>query len=457
MAACDLKIQLDEPRKVYVGGETISGTVIVQCQAPVKCSGLELTSYWSTHGRGNIATGDIDNQTLFQGEWDSNKEYRYPFTLKIAAWPPTYYGTYLNVSHSVRARAKLPWKSDPKTEVEFPVVSLTAPEDLKPTVGAPKKSNSIIGWVFGWIIAGILLLVFLPLLGMLLVFILPLIAIGGATYWFFRVFLPSQVTGSIECTVEPKRVVAGESIRGQLRFTPKRNVSINSIHWTMSCLEKCSSGSGSNRKTYSHEIMKQTEQLSGQGQLKFGEPQSFEFAFPVPENAPPSLKFNDNELLWSCDMRIDIARWPDWVKSVPVTVIPSGKSEIGPSRGVLAKSSTAVPTSEDEQWFNEVLEQISRCEDGQQIGIVVEAVRDQVFVICVDVIEHMDEPPVSYQGPAGRWIIAVPRRSDVEVALLWTLPGEPPDVDTMNWCGQATIIGYDEQIECLLMRLLPPQ
>jgi hypothetical protein len=456
MAGCDLTIQLDEPRKVYMGGESISGTVFVKCQTPVKCNGLELTSAWSTHGRGNLAAGDVDHQVLFEGQWDANQEYRYPFTLKIAAWPPTYYGTYLNVSHSVRARAKLPWKTDPKAEAEFTVVSLTAPEDLKPTVGAPKKSNSIVGWVVGWIVAGIFLLIFLPLLGILAAFILPLAAIGGGCYWFFRVFLPKQVTGSIECTVEPKRVVAGESIRGQLRFTPKRNVTINSIHWTMSCLEKCSSGSGSNRKTYSHEILKQTQQLSGAGELRVGEPQAFEFAFEFPQEAPPSLKFNDNELNWSCDLRIDIARWPDWVKSFPLSVVPSGKAGTGPSRGMISPTSIApMPTADEEQWFTDVLQQISRCQNDAEVAVVIEAVRDQVFTICVDVIEELDEPATGFEGESGRWILGNPRRSDLEIELVWALPSEPPNVDTMNWCCQATIIGFDREMDAVVMRVLP--
>jgi hypothetical protein len=455
MAACDLRIELDEPRKVYAGGETISGAVLVKCEAPVKCNGLELTTYWGTHGRGNIASGDIDHQTLFQGEWDANQEYRYPFSLKIAAWPPTYYGTYLNVSHSVRARAKLPWKSDPQTEAEFTVVSLTAPEDLKPTVGTPKKS-SLLGWIVGWIFGAILLLILIPLLGMLLVVLIPLAAIGGATYWFFRVFLPSQLTGSIECTVEPKRVAAGQTVQGQLRFTPKRNMSINGIQWTMACVEKCSSGSGSNRKTYSHDVLRQVQQLSGATQLRVGEPQAFNFSFSFPEDAPASLKFNDNELTWTCDLRIDIPKWPDWVKSIPVTVLPSGKSGTAPSRGMIAPGSTAIPTAEDEQWFTDVLEQVSRCENDQEINVVIDAVRDQIFTVCVNVIEHWDEPPAGFEGHAGQWIHTIPRRSDVEVALLWTLSGSPPNVETMNWCGQAVIVGYDRDMECLLMRVLPP-
>jgi hypothetical protein len=150
MAACDLKIELDEPDRPRTGGEPISGTVLVTATASVKCSGLEVTSYWSTHGRGNVDQGDVDQTVVFEGTWEPNREYRYPFSLKSAEWPPTYYGTYLNVSHRVRARARVSWTKDPKAEAEFQVVAASAPDDLQPTVSKKPKSNAI----FGWLIVG---------------------------------------------------------------------------------------------------------------------------------------------------------------------------------------------------------------------------------------------------------------------------------------------------------------
>ena len=137
-----------------IGGETVSGNVKVTTTGPVKCGGLELTSCWSTHGRGNVEKGEVDQCTVFEGEWEANREYCYPFTLKTAAWPPTYYGTYVNVSHYVCARAKLPWSSDPKTEAEFTVLATTAPEDLKPVVAPKPRSMSrlLIGWTVGLVL-----------------------------------------------------------------------------------------------------------------------------------------------------------------------------------------------------------------------------------------------------------------------------------------------------------------
>ena len=92
---------------------------MVRAEQNVTCKGLDVACIWTTHGRGNIQRGENDGKTLFAGNWDAGLEYRYPFELNTAAWPPTYYGTFLNVSQLVEARAKLPWSFDPKTSVEI--------------------------------------------------------------------------------------------------------------------------------------------------------------------------------------------------------------------------------------------------------------------------------------------------------------------------------------------------
>ena len=446
MAACSLKIELDDPQKPRTGGETISGTITITTTGQVQCKALEVTSTWSTHGRGNIDTGDVDQQVLFQGQWDANREYRYNFTLKAATWPPTYYGTLLNVSHDVRVRARIPWAKDLTASSEFTVTATTPPEDLKPPE-AKKKSHSIIGWVIG----GILLVLILAMVSVfLLIFAIPLL-IGAACYWFVRVFLPRQVTGSIDCTVEPKRVTGGQTVRGQLRFTPKRNMTINAIQWTVTCGEKCVSGSGSDRKTHNHEILNQTQRLSEAGQLRVGEPQSFEFSFPVPPDAPPSLKFSDNELNWEGELRIDIAKWPDWVQKFPLIVTPSPEHPIVGQKA----ASGELPSTPEEEWFYDVLQQVERCQnDPASLQTVLDAVRDQVFSVRADIEEELDESPPSAPGETGTWRIATTMRSNIELALVWPPTLGFPAAGTEDWRGQAKILSFDSSIDCLLLRVV---
>ena len=452
MAECNLKIELDDPNRTRVGGENVTGTVLVSTSGPMQCKGLEVTSYWATHGRGNVETGDVDRQELFQGQWETGREYRYPFTVKTTTWPPTYYGTLLNVSHGVRVRARVPWSKDPTTQVEYALVANSPPEDLKPPAPLVKPSRSIIGATLGFIIGGILIVLVLSLLSVALLLLLIPLAIGGAGWWFVRVFLPRQLTGSIECTVEPKRATAGETIRGQLRFTPRRNMHINTILWTVNCAEKCVSGSGSDRKTFDHEILNHIERLSESGELRVGEPQLFEFSFQVPQNAPPSLKFTDNSLNWNAELRIDIARWPDWVQKIPLTIVASAQQE---SDAAIPQDATPQPSA-GEDWFYEVLRQLEKFQDDPaNLRTVLDAVRDQVFAVRADITESLDEAPPIALGESGVWRLAIPRRTDVELALVWPLPNAAPAPESLNWSGNATILGYDSHLDCLVMRVVP--
>ena len=73
-----------------------------------------------------------EEQTCFEGAWQAGQDYKYPFKLHAGDVAATYYGTYLNVSHMIEARAKLAWATDPKAVVEFPLVANQSPDDLSP-------------------------------------------------------------------------------------------------------------------------------------------------------------------------------------------------------------------------------------------------------------------------------------------------------------------------------------
>ena len=106
MAKCDLSIELDEPNRVYRGGEKVEGTVHVKVDSAVKCSGLVLSTGWKTHGRGNVTTGDVHDTTVFSGQWTEGAKYEYRFSLPAGDWPPTYHGRFLSIDHYVEAKCK---------------------------------------------------------------------------------------------------------------------------------------------------------------------------------------------------------------------------------------------------------------------------------------------------------------------------------------------------------------
>jgi hypothetical protein len=305
-----------------------------------------------------------------------------------------------------------------------------------------------------------LLVVFGAMFSVLLMILLPMVGVGAAGYWFFRVFLPRRMLGKVEFRAEPAQVVAGTSVTGQLRFTPPRTATTEGIDWTVTCTEKCESGSGSDRKTHRHEVLRLHQQVAEAGTFAAGQPQSFDFASVIPADAPASLKFRDNELLWQGVLRIAIPRWPDWVKTIPLTVVPAGEA-VRQVRGQDAASSgdqggmPPVPASE-EAWFAQMLEQVEHSsDDPRRLRMVLDAVQDQVFSLRVDLSSDAAEGPAQAVPEPGIWTFALYRPHDVELCLFWPAPLRPPAQRRANWRGHATVIGYDDELGCLLMRVTP--
>ena len=187
MATYRIKIDFDESKRSYTGGEPITGKVIVIADNDIRCTGLMVRCYWATHGRGNVTQGQTDTAILFDGDWISGKEYQYPFKLNTAAWPPTHYGNLINVSHFVEAQAKSPWATSPKHSAEFTVIATDAPENSAPA--ATTVNNFWVKLILAPI-AVVVLLLLIPFLLMLL----PLVAIISFFYWLFKIVIPSQPT-----------------------------------------------------------------------------------------------------------------------------------------------------------------------------------------------------------------------------------------------------------------------
>ncbi len=437
MATCSLTIEIDDQQKAYVGGETVSGTVVVRCDKDTQCQGLEVSTNWATHGRGNIDQGVGEQTTVFSGSWMVGQEYRYPFQLRSAEWPPTYFGSFLNVSHTVRARAKIAWAVDPKVEKEFTVVATQAPDDAQPKRAATGSFGSVLGWI---ILAAVL-----AIFSIFLLWIVPIILVIAAIVWFFKSYLPKQLTGDVVADVQPNRVLPDEPLNCQLAFTPKRNLSINGITCTLRCIEKCSSGSGSNRKTHTHELFSQVATLATAQILPAQKKQTFAPVLQIPETAPPSMKLSDNELLWTLDMRIDIPRWPDWTKTFKLAVVPPKEP--------LGERSTAATgnSSDDDTWLHEVLNQLAQSSDRERLEVILQAIREDQFTITLETQGTLEHPPQLTIGERGQWLSGYYEPHDLLVALF--LPANaPPPVAGPKWRGSFKILDFDHARELLVLK-----
>ena len=439
MAACTLKIELDDPFETRQGGQQLSGTINVQCHKDTKCNDLEVRTEWRTHGRGNVDSGICETASLYSGQWQAGQTYRYPFKLDCAAWPTTYNGSFLNVRHAVLAQAKIPWATDPKASFEFPVVARESPLDLKPV-----RAQSTGGAYIGWIIGGILLLVF----GFVFLWLVPILLLIAGLFWFFNSYLPKLMTGKVECEVLPTRAKPGTVLQGKLSFTPRRRLSINGVRYRIRCLEKCVSGSGSNRQTHTHEIVDVTHTLAEGQLLPAKQLLSYRFEYPLPQHAAPSMTLSDNELKWSVEMRIDIPRWPDFAKEVEVIVEPGDQVVTTLAGGFEA----AQPLTADDQWLREVLEQLEQsATDAERRSLVLGAIREHQFKMTLMLDEAVSPAPATSPG-AGNWYEGVLVEPDWSV-YLFVPAGRPAPALETRFATSVTIADYKPHDEALVLHM----
>lgn len=475
MAKCDLTIELDQPRSVHSGGGKITGVVRVAVDADVKCSGLEVTSVWKTHGRGNVATGQAGKATLFTGEWRAGENPEYRFELPIADWPPTYHGHYLNVDHYVDARAKIPWSFDPKDSAPFLMRPSCGPDGA--TIA--KNATEVKG-IAGCII-GVAILVFMAVfLGMMaaagpfaLVFLL-IPAIGGVI-WFFRVFLPKYLLGEVQYGLVPEAISPGDASTGELVIRPRKNVAINGVTLLLEGREQCVSGSGSNRTTHKKVFFEKLDTLQVATTLQAGNEHRYALRVDVPEDAPHSIDLNDNDLIWSAKLRVDIPRWPDWVKEIQLQVVPSGKADElvetaePPTVTAPAPTSAPAPASATPQpspstggiTFAETAAHLWESRGNrQQTATLVEAVTGLTFDFEANIERRLlyagDEDPHVYEDGYAVWA----RFTDPELPMVLYVPHELADefeqVGRGAWAGRGTIVGWDSLHDRLQIKLQRP-
>ena len=328
MAKCDLSIKLDQPDALHEGGGTVTGVVRVVADADVKCTGLEVQTGWRTHGRGNVASGTAGATTLFSGEWKAGETSEYRFELPDRTLAADLSRSLLERRSLRRCSRKIPWGFDPKASVPFMMRPYRGRSgEARQGRDADERRGGSHRRIHhgrfsdrlsvGLAVAGPFSLIFL---------LFPLI---GFVFWFIRKFLPRWMLGEVSAfpveTISP-----GESVQGELTIEPKKSVSINGITLLFQAREQCVSGSGSNRTTHKHSFFEQTEVLQDATTLAAGVKHRFPISLELPSDAPYSLDLDDNKLIWSATLRVDIPRWPDWVSEIPLTVAPGGKSASEP-------------------------------------------------------------------------------------------------------------------------------
>lgn len=475
MAKCDLSIELDHPERVYAGGEKITGTLHVLADANVKCKGLEITSGWKTHGRGNIARETSETVTVFEGEWTAGQKESYRFELEVADWPPSYHGSYINVDHYIDARAKIPWAFDPKASKEFTMRPITGPN---PDIAAQANVvGGCIGGALAIVVVSIMLLafgmvifafvsnVFLGLIA--LVFIVPIFGFFIAKKW-----LPKWLLGDVESELITPVVAPGGRVQARLAFQPRRQFTLNSITAELTGSEVCVSGSGSNRTTHSKTFFNDVHVLLDATTLQAGDRKVFDLDFQIPDDVPYSFDLDDNDLNWTIELRVDIPRWPDWTESMKIQVHPDGN----PSQGS-GSDTSPLATQHDEADSSpdsgsgqrgDVANEITFAEtavhlwelrgDTEQIDMLVQAVTGMTFEIDTFIERRLlysgTEDPHVYEGGYAVWA----RHNDPPLPLVLYIPHNLGDEFEQAgrdlWHCRGTILGWDHEHRRLQIQVL---
>ena len=470
MAKCDISIELDDPESVHPGGGNITGVVHVQVDADVKCKGLVVQSGWRTHGRGNVAGDTAATMTLFAGEWHAGERTEYRFELPIADWPPSYHGHHLNIDHYVDVRAKIPWGFDPKASVPFMMRPSCGPEGES----SEKKKNTIevkgpIGCVMSMIVVGMVVFgggALLVELGFFALMFL-IVPLAGIVYWIFRHFLPKYLLGEVQYQLASEHASPGQSTSGELIICPRKNVSINAVTLGFQAREQCVSGSGSNRTTHKHVLFEKLDTLQGATTLTAGQEHRFPFSVQLPEDAPCSVSLDDNNLIWSTILRVDIPRWPDWVQELPILVVPSAtplrtQPHPGEPAQQVGTDTLQDDIADDGITFGETASHLWAVRGNRdQLATLVEAVTGLTFELEAEIERRLlfggeDDPHVYSDGYAV-WAHYTDPQLPMVLYAPHALADEFEQIGRNLWRGRGTIVGWDSLHNRLQVKLLGPE
>ena len=458
MASCNLTIEINEPNRIYQGGEIVRGHVLVQVTKKTQCNGLKIKSMWETHGKGNVDTGVWRDVTLDSGTWQAGYEKRYPFELECAPWPPTYRGTYVNIDHYIAAQVDVPWAFDPKAKQPFQVAPNGNP-DAEQLQAVTKVSNA-------GPIATAFFVVFLCIVGFFVVFhpCAWIVLLIGGIWAFFTKYLPKRKLGDVNFEIQTSRVPRGGTLEAALTLKPGGNTQLNGINYTITASEVVVRGHGTDRKTYTHQLLESKGELAGQGALVGGQENRFPIAFPIAADAPFSFKLDDNKLVWKLAIHVDIPRWPDWKKSEEFEVILAEEDADG-----LLHTAPTDAASVDERLntdpvrppssavsFEDTCGLIAKVRtDFDQLERVLSAVANQSMSISVLVHRRLSsgavDDEVGYQNG-----VTYEGEHDGQQLLIFAPSSRVADMDACVgsfWEGLGTIVGYDRTIGSLQIKV----
>lgn len=337
MADCALSFEFTRRPENVQPGDEFEGEVVVKIDGVCRCDGLTIAAEWRTTGKGNAATGKADEQTLFKGEWQSGV-HRYRFKCRAPVGPLTYAGEFLNIHWDLVARADIPWALDPKAAAPFVLNAApaeNAPYFFGPLYKPPDPSTQGVSETAGGgklvkapmplgtkILIGILIL----LIGGSVIFAVPallLMATPFILYFAIKKAMVKNKLGEPEVKLFANPARAGEEVTILARLNPLKEVKLGKVYAELVGQERVVHGGGKSATTHVHKLHEFRHVFPvEQRELRGGEHFELRTRLALPPNAALTFHAASNVVEWNVKVSIELLGWPDFEKTLPLTVRP---------------------------------------------------------------------------------------------------------------------------------------
>lgn len=158
---------------------------------------------------------------------------------------------------------------------------------------------------------------------LLTLFVLPFLGIGIALIvCFVRQLLVTTGVGPTLLEISGHPLLPG--MQYQLFVSQSGHLKLKSLELFLVCEEEATYRQGTNTRTETREVFRQSMFRRNDFEIRPGEPFETECSLVVPEGAMHSFKANHNQIHWNVVVSGDVANWPDVERSFPVIVHPAG-------------------------------------------------------------------------------------------------------------------------------------
>jgi hypothetical protein len=304
-----LRVDVDEPDRAFVQGETVTGSVVVEADEDCDCSSLDVFLRWTASGDVNEAEGDGERVSVAAGVWKAGDRRRFPWSLRVPTGPPTHEGRRFAVGWMVRTEASIDWAVNAKAG--SPVTVLPGPARAPGLVEEEEAG----GFETGCAVATMLLI----LVGAILFLSSAAPEVGAVAavlgglvlLWAIPRAIAYRRLGRIRVEAGPVPVVRGEELACRLVLVPRKDVAPAKVVAILRAVESSVKGAGKQRQVRREKVVERTVDLEGPERLSAGSEGTWAGVIPVPGDAPPSFEAGPHGVAWTLEVEVDLPWLPD--------------------------------------------------------------------------------------------------------------------------------------------------